>query len=242
MPTNDFLPFATGGSANVISQAAYLALAARAAGFTTGTALSDELNKVWRQSAFQAAVVSQFVANVLSINVNDDGNMSAAVTNFTNAVEALVNAAAGNYDPAGAAAAAQAASDPAGSAAAVLSSSLQKAANLSDLASVATALANLGISLQGIAKAWVRFDATTGSVANSFGPISGVTRLSSGTFQVNFSITIPTNSYLSIPTAPAVAGIGESARTTTTCTFETYDTSNHSIVDATGDANILFFW
>lgn len=90
--SNDFLPFATAGTPNVISQAAYAALAARGTGFVTGTALSNQLNKVWRQSAFQAAVVAQFVANVLSINVNDDGDLATAVANFTAAVEALVTA------------------------------------------------------------------------------------------------------------------------------------------------------
>lgn len=94
--TSDFLPFATSGTPDVISQAAYTALAARGIGFNTGTALSNELNKVWRQSAFQAAVVAQFVANVLNINVNDDGNLGAGITNFTNAVAA---AAAGLATP-----------------------------------------------------------------------------------------------------------------------------------------------
>lgn len=52
MPTVDFLPFATDPGANVVSQAAWLALAQRTSGFEAGIAQSDQLNKAWRQSAF----------------------------------------------------------------------------------------------------------------------------------------------------------------------------------------------
>lgn len=232
MPTNDFKPFATGGGANVISQADYIIATWLATGFpTTGmdkTAYSNALNKVWRQSAFMAAMIGQFIETELAIDVLDDGDLNGKTTNFIAAIQTMINAVAGNYDPAGAAAA-------------VSALCLKKAADLSDLASVPTALGNLGISLQGIAKAWIRFDATTGAVANSFGPVSGVTRLGQGIYQVNFSIVIPTNSYLSSPSVTYSAGIDESARSTSDCTFTVFDTTNHNAIDA-GEANIIFYW
>lgn len=82
----DFVPFATGGSANVIDQATYNGLAARTNGFATGIADSAQLNKVWRQSSFVIAALMQFVQNVLDIDIVDDGNLTNAITNITNAI------------------------------------------------------------------------------------------------------------------------------------------------------------
>ena len=61
--SNAFLPFATGGTPNVIPDATYSALAARNTGFQSGVAVSSQLNKVWRQSASVAAMVGQFTAD-----------------------------------------------------------------------------------------------------------------------------------------------------------------------------------
>ena len=58
---NDFLPFATGGTPNVLSQAAWSALAARSTGFQAGVADSAQLNKAWRQSAAMAAAIGTLV-------------------------------------------------------------------------------------------------------------------------------------------------------------------------------------
>jgi len=87
--SNDFLPFATGGGANVIDQATYATAASTSAGFSAGIADSQYLNKVWRQSSFIAAAIAQYVANTLSINVNDDGNLSEFVTHLTAALAGL---------------------------------------------------------------------------------------------------------------------------------------------------------
>lgn len=73
MPTNDFLPFATAGGAGVLSQAEYAALAARPSGFVDGIAEPTEVNKVWRQAAFMAASVGQFVADYSGGNALDNG-------------------------------------------------------------------------------------------------------------------------------------------------------------------------
>lgn len=73
MATNDFLPFAGGVGSNVLTQAAYSALAARTAGFSSGLAKSAELNKVWRQSSIMSAVLGQFIANRSGGDAVDDG-------------------------------------------------------------------------------------------------------------------------------------------------------------------------
>lgn len=57
MATNDFLTFAIGGGANVVSQATYSGLGIISTGYTSGTALSNQLNKTWRQSATWANVL-----------------------------------------------------------------------------------------------------------------------------------------------------------------------------------------
>lgn len=86
---NDFLPFATGVGANVITQAAYAALSATvvANGFSSGLAQSDQLNKVWRQSSFVAAAIAQYIQNQTADAVLDDGNLTEFVTNLTAAIQ-----------------------------------------------------------------------------------------------------------------------------------------------------------
>jgi hypothetical protein len=73
---NQFLPFATGGGANVIDQATYTALAARLAGFVDGIAEPTEVNKVWRQSAFMAAMIGQFISDHALLDALDDGDLT----------------------------------------------------------------------------------------------------------------------------------------------------------------------
>lgn len=91
--TTDFVPFATAGGANVTPQATYIAEPTTASGFTPGEASSADCNKVWRQATFQAAVLANFVADELSINVADDGNLSVAVTNLQTALMSVANTA-----------------------------------------------------------------------------------------------------------------------------------------------------
>lgn len=91
--TTDFVPFATAVGANVTSQAAYIAEATTATGVTTGRASSADYNKTARQGAFIASAVANFIADTLSINVADDGNLSVCVSNLTSAITAIANAA-----------------------------------------------------------------------------------------------------------------------------------------------------
>lgn len=85
---NDFLPFAIGGGANVISQADYAVLAALSTGFVSGTAVSEQLNKVWRQSATMSCVVAAFIISQLpTADVLDNGDPAAIVALLAAAIQ-----------------------------------------------------------------------------------------------------------------------------------------------------------
>ncbi|WP_249189102.1 phage tail protein [Burkholderia cenocepacia] len=84
--TNDFQPFATGGGANVLSQADYLALAALATGFQAGTAQSAALNKVWRQSSIMSSVLAQLIVDLTGQNATDDGTTATLLANLKQAL------------------------------------------------------------------------------------------------------------------------------------------------------------
>ena len=86
MPTNDFKAFATGNSANVISQADYLALTALVSGFSSGKASSAQVNKALRQATVLANVLAQFIADSANIDVLDDGNTAAILSNLKNSM------------------------------------------------------------------------------------------------------------------------------------------------------------
>lgn len=85
--SNDFIPFAVGGSANVITQSAYAALTSITQnGFQSGIAQSNQLNKVWRQSSIMAAVLAQFIADQSGQNAVDDGTTATLEANLIAAV------------------------------------------------------------------------------------------------------------------------------------------------------------
>lgn len=86
---NDFKVFAGDPSADVITQAAYEALAALNLGFATGTAISGQLNKVWRQSSIMAAVLAQFISDQSGNDSIDDGTTAALLLNLTNSITNL---------------------------------------------------------------------------------------------------------------------------------------------------------
>jgi len=86
MATNDFQPFAVGAGANVLSQADWLALAALAAGFSSGVAPSAACNKAWRQSSIMASVLGQFIANGSGNNSVDDGTTATLLANLSLAI------------------------------------------------------------------------------------------------------------------------------------------------------------
>lgn len=87
--TTDILPFATGGGANVESQAAYAADPTTASGFLSGLAPSVKLNKVWRQSAFMAAGLANWMV-AQGVSVPDDGNLANLVAEITSSLNAFL--------------------------------------------------------------------------------------------------------------------------------------------------------
>uniref|UniRef100_C6BBR1 Uncharacterized protein n=2 Tax=Pseudomonadota TaxID=1224 RepID=C6BBR1_RALP1 len=88
---NDFLPFATGGSANVLTQAQYAALISSviANGFSSGVAQSAQLNKVWRQSSIMAAVLAQLINSNAGQPAVDDGTTATLLANLTTAISVI---------------------------------------------------------------------------------------------------------------------------------------------------------
>lgn len=106
MATNDFLPFAGGAGSNVLTQAAYAALAARTAGFSAGVAKSAELNKVWRQASIMSAALAQLIVDNTGADVVDDGTITTILGNLKTAVSGrLVGVriikSSGTYTPTG---------------------------------------------------------------------------------------------------------------------------------------------
>ncbi|WP_371355602.1 hypothetical protein ACA087_00835 [Pseudomonas chlororaphis] len=97
MATNDFLPFGGGSGANVLSQSAYAALAARTNGFSSGVAKSPELNKVWRQASIMASSLAQFISDQSGQNVVDDGTTATIINNLLVAIRAANRSQLGNY-------------------------------------------------------------------------------------------------------------------------------------------------
>jgi hypothetical protein len=87
--TNDFLAFAIGGGANVDSQATFAASGYLGPGFSTGTAFSNQLNKVWRQSSTWANVLGSFL-NQAQLDALDNGTPATLLTSLTTAVKAAV--------------------------------------------------------------------------------------------------------------------------------------------------------
>lgn len=96
MPTNDFLPFATGGGANVVDQPTYSAAPYVATGRGSGILPSPIYNKIARQGNFGAAGLAQFMMQQLAVDILDDGNFANFTTLLTRAISSrLVVPAAG---------------------------------------------------------------------------------------------------------------------------------------------------
>jgi hypothetical protein len=85
----DFLPFATGPGANIVSQASYAADPLTGAGNQPGIARSNVNNKALRQGTFVAAGVSQFITEQLDEYVFDDANLASWVDKFRRALLSL---------------------------------------------------------------------------------------------------------------------------------------------------------
>lgn len=87
MATNNFKPFAVGSGANVTSQTDYEALAALLTGFQSGKASSAQINKAIRQSTVMASVLAQYISDVASVDVLDNGTTANVLSNLKSAVQ-----------------------------------------------------------------------------------------------------------------------------------------------------------
>lgn len=88
--TNDFIWFGTGGGANVDSQATYLAaltaLGYPSVGFNTGTAIANQLNKVWRQGTAWSKVFGDLL-NQYGMDALDNGVPATLLANLIIAIK-----------------------------------------------------------------------------------------------------------------------------------------------------------
>lgn len=75
MPTNDFIGFASSGSANIASQADYAAAAEQGIGMQPGPASSKLANKAWRQGANMAAALGR-IAAARGYDALDNGDLN----------------------------------------------------------------------------------------------------------------------------------------------------------------------
>lgn len=100
MATNDFIGFASNGSANIMSQADYAAAAEQGDGVQPGMASSKLANKIWRQGANMAAAIGSMIA-ALGYNALDNGDIAALQSSITSGLNDLANAAAvsGSWTP-----------------------------------------------------------------------------------------------------------------------------------------------
>ena len=85
MPTNDFIGFASSGSANIMTQAAFAAAAEQTAGVQPGPASSKLANKVWRQGANMAAALGSII-KAKGGDALDDGDIATLTTTLTAAL------------------------------------------------------------------------------------------------------------------------------------------------------------
>jgi hypothetical protein len=90
MPTeNDFVAFATGAGANVMSVATYLATASTGTGYVTGIADPTSVNVALRQGTSMAAMIAAFIVQYSGQPALDNGGISTLLANFVKGLQAL---------------------------------------------------------------------------------------------------------------------------------------------------------
>lgn len=82
----DYVPWATGGGANVYVAAVYQALATLATGVEPGLADPQQANTTWRLASMTSAALANYISQQLGIAVLDDGNLTTLTANLTSAV------------------------------------------------------------------------------------------------------------------------------------------------------------
>lgn len=82
----DFLPAATAVGANVDTQTNFAGAAYQTNGFSSGIALAEQANKLWRQSSIMSAAMANYISDVLNTYILDDGNLSELLANLWQAL------------------------------------------------------------------------------------------------------------------------------------------------------------
>ena len=95
MPTNDFIGFASAGSANIMSQADYAAAAEQTDGVQPGPASSLLANKIWRQGANMASAIGEALIDY-GHDALDNGDIATLKQSIVSAF-AMINA--GTWTP-----------------------------------------------------------------------------------------------------------------------------------------------
>lgn len=88
---NDFIPFSTSGTANVYTNAEYIADADTTNGNQPGIAKSKLVNKALRQCSIISTVVAQYIADITGTNAVDDGTTATLLTNLKSATNVATN-------------------------------------------------------------------------------------------------------------------------------------------------------
>lgn len=85
MPTNDFIGFASAGSANIMSQADYAAAAEQTDGVQPGPASSALANKIWRQGSNMASAIGGYITDQ-GFDALDNGDIASLQSNLKSAL------------------------------------------------------------------------------------------------------------------------------------------------------------
>src|SRR5256885_9494504 len=89
MAQNDFLTWATGANANILSQAEFASLGNRSSGVIAGTASGKLYNKQMRQASIISSMIAQFINDRINADVIDDGTIATIEQNFIAAVRSV---------------------------------------------------------------------------------------------------------------------------------------------------------
>jgi hypothetical protein len=89
MAQNDFLTWATGANANILTQAEFASLGNRTSGVIAGTASGKLYNKQMRQASIISSMIAQFINDRINADVIDDGTIATIEQNFITAVRSV---------------------------------------------------------------------------------------------------------------------------------------------------------
>ena len=100
MAVNDFLVFSGDPAANVMPQNDYsdAGFTTRLVGFTRGTAISLQMNKVWRQSTLMGSVLAKLTVDEIGADMLDDATtagITALQTNLRTMIQRVAQGAVG---------------------------------------------------------------------------------------------------------------------------------------------------